>query len=257
MPDGIKTPYVELPVFQGPLDLLLHLIQQNKVDIYDIPIATIADQFMATVRKMEELDLEVTTEFLVLAAQLLFLKSRQLLPRPQKSEQELELEEELKQDLAAKLLTYKAFKEAADYLGSKAESSGSKYFREVDLEALLSKMKPSNPLSGVQIEDLLQVLKQIIARIDESREIHYVETEDISIELLARDILRRMVFSPQGIKFDQLLHYQSRVEIVAAFLAVLELLKQGKIRAEQNNKTKEIFMVPTARAWEFENEVSV
>lgn len=79
-----SAPYVELPAFQGPLDLLLHLIQQEKIDIYDIPVAQIADQFIEAVRQMEDLDMEVTSEFLVLAAQLLYIKSRYLLPKTKK-----------------------------------------------------------------------------------------------------------------------------------------------------------------------------
>ncbi|HHV65817.1 MAG TPA: segregation/condensation protein A [Peptococcaceae bacterium] len=257
--DGKRNvPYIELPIFQGPLDLLLHLIQQNKVDIYDIPIAVIADQFISTVKKMEALDMEITSEFLVLAAQLLYLKSRQLLPKPQKTDEELQLEEDMKQNLVERLVTYRAFKEVAAYLSSKEESSGSKYFREINLEEIMAKIKPPNPLTGISLADLLQAFKAVLQRVEKGEDLSlYVEAEDIPIELMITDIMRRMILNPKGMKFTQLLRYRSRVEIVVAFLALLELLKDGKLKAEQSSSDKEIFIVPTAKAWDFRNEETV
>lgn len=245
-----KGPYVELPAFQGPLDLLLHLIQQNKVDIYDIPIVLMADQFIATVRQMEAFDLDITSEFLVLAANLLFLKSRSLLPRPQKTPEDLELEEELKQDLVERLVTYRNFKGVALFLSSIEVSSGSKYFREIDVDELISKIKQPNPLTGVKLEDLLQTFQVILTRVESGEDIHYIQTEEIPVEIMIDDIMRRMILHPTGMKFTSLLRYRSRVEIVVAFVAILELLKDGRIRAEQSYMANEIFLVPTPKAWD-------
>jgi len=252
-----QAPYVELPVFQGPLDLLLHLIQQNKVDIYDIPIAVIADQFIATVKEMEALDMDVTSEFLVLAAQLLYLKSRQLLPKPQKTEEELLLEEELKQDLVDRLVTYRAFKNIASFLGARMESTGNQYFREVDIEEILAGMKPANPLNGVLMDDLMRAFNAVIKRVEKGDYVHYVQVDEIPVEMMINDIMRRMILNPRGMRFSQLLRYRTRVEIVVAFIALLELLKDGKIRAEQSEKNHDIFLVPTDRAWDFMNKESV
>ncbi len=99
--------------------------------------------------------MDITSEFLVLAAQLLYLKSRQLLPKPQKTEEEILLEEELKQDLVERLVTYRAFKNMANYLASRVESSGTRYFPEIDLEEIMAKMKPPNPLNGIEMGDLM------------------------------------------------------------------------------------------------------
>jgi segregation and condensation protein A len=253
-----QAPYVELPIFQGPLDLLLHLIQQNKVDIYQIPIAKIADQFIATVKEMEALDMDITSEFLVLAAQLLYLKSRQLLPKPQKSEEEIQLEEELKRDLVERLITYRAFKNIAAYLNTKEQSSGNKYFRQIDFEEILARLKPPDPLYGIEIRDLTQAFNSVIARIEKGEDIPlYVQAEEIPVELMITDIMRRMILNPRGMRFTQLLRYRSKVEIVVAFIALLELLKDGKIKAEQSENTKDIFLVPTEKAWDFANEESV
>lgn len=253
-----QAPYVEIPVFQGPLDLLLHLIQQNKVDIYDIPIALIADQFIATVKNMESLDMDITSEFLVLAAQLLYLKSRQILPKPQKTEDELQLEDELKQDLVERLITYRAFKNIASYLGSKEESSGSKYFREIDLEEIMAKIKAPNPLTGIVIDDLLKAFHSLLSRVEKGEDIPLmVEVDQIPVDIMINDIMRRIILNPKGLRFSQLLRYRSRVEVVIAFIALLELLKDGKVRAEQSEKNNDIFLVPTNKAWDFIDEESV
>jgi len=257
MENARQMTYVEVPAFQGPLDLLLHLIQQNKVDIYDIPVALIADQFISTVKKMDALDMDVTSEFLVLAAQLLYLKSRELLPKPQKSDEEIKSEEELKQDLIERIVTYRAFKDIASYLSTKAEFSGNRYFRDVNIDELVSMMKPHDPLNGINMEDLLLAFNSVLKRIDQGEDIHYVQSDEVSVELMSIDIMRRMIINPKGMKFTQLLRYNSRVEIVVAFLALLELLREGKIRAEQSLKTNEIFVVPTDKAWDYMNEVSV
>ncbi|KUO58866.1 MAG: rifampin ADP-ribosyl transferase [Gracilibacter sp. BRH_c7a] len=249
-----KGHYVELPVFQGPLDLLLHLIQQHKVDIYDIPIVLIADQFIATVRQMEAFDLDVTSEFLVLAANLLYLKSRSLLPRPQKTQEEIELEEDLKQDLVERLVTYSAFKKIALFLNSKEVASGSKYFREIDPYEVISKMKQPNPLTGIDLDHLFQAFQSILSRVEKGEITQYIQTEEIPVEMMLDDIMRRLILYPAGMKFSQILRYRTRVEIVVAFVALLELLKDGRIRAEQSSMTNEIFLVPTAKAWDFVTE---
>ncbi|NLO98191.1 MAG: segregation/condensation protein A [Peptococcaceae bacterium] len=252
-----SAPYVELPVFQGPLDLLLHLIRQNKVDIYDIPIALIADQFIRTVKRMEELDMEVTSEFLVLAAQLLYLKSRHLLPRPQKTEEDIEMEEEMKQNLIDRLVTYQAFKEVACYLSSKVESSGHKYFRDVNLEEIMSWMDSPNPLQGVSMDDLKRAFQTVLSKVEKGVDVQHIKPEGISLEVVTKDIIRRMLIHPQGLKFTQLLRRQTRIEIVVVFLSILELLKEGKIKAEQSSQGSDIFLIPTEKAWEFSNEVLV
>lgn len=252
-----KGPYVELPSFQGPLDLLLHLIQQNKVDIYDIPIVLIADQFIVTLKQMEAFDADIASEFLVLAATLLYLKSRSLLPRPQKTQEEIEHEEELKQDLVERLIVYRAFKEIASFLNAKEVSSGIRYFREVDPNEIIATMKQPNPLTGIELADLLQAFQTVLSRVEEGEDIHYIQAEEIPVEMMLDDIMRRLMLHPAGMKFSQLLRYRSRVEIVVAFVALLELLKEGRVRAEQSSLSHDIFLVPTSKAWDYINEESV
>jgi len=245
------SPQVELPAYQGPLDLLLTLIQQEKVDIYDIPIARIADQFVDVVRKMESMDMEVTSEFLVLAAQLLYIKSRELLPKPPKSEQDPAEEEDLRQELVERLVAYRAFKQVAKVLEGLETSSGRSYYREVNVEGLLANVKPEDPLKGIEFDDLWQAFCKVIERAERGDEIRYVEPDEIAIDLMLADVLRRVVLHPKGMRFTQLMRSGSRMEMIVSFLALLELLKSGKVRAEQTTLVSDIMLFPTKKAWEF------
>jgi len=253
MENAKRMPYVQVPAYEGPLDLLLHLIQQEKVDIYDIPIAKIADQFVEAVQQLEVLDMDVTSEFLVLAAQLIYLKSRLLLPKPPKATEGVD-EEDLRQELVERLLAYRSFKYAAQMLGTMETSSGQRYFREVDVEELISKMPSEDPLSGVSFEELWQAFNKVLIRAEQGEEIRHIQPEDISIEAMTRDVLRRVLLHPQGVRFRQLIRAGSRMEMVVAFLALLELLKNGKVRAEQAAQASDIVIFPTAKAGEFAEE---
>lgn len=249
-----QATYVELPVFQGSLDLLLHLIQKNKINIYDIPIAEIADQFIETIRTYEAFDLEITSEFLVLAAQLLFLKSRQLLPEPQKSPDDLLMEQEIKQDLIDRLITYKTFKNISAYLASREESTGDKFFREVNLEEIMLQITPPDPLEGIATIDLLNAFEGILKRVEKGEPIPlYVQIEQIPVDLMINDIIRKIILKPKGIRFREMLRYNSKAEIIIAFIALLDLLKDGKVKSEQKGKNHDIFIVPTEKLLDFED----
>ncbi len=250
-----KTVQFELPAYKGPLDLLLSLIQQEKVDIYDIPIARIADQFVEAIRNMGPMDMEVTTEFLVLAAQLLYIKSRELLPKPPKDEQgQVGGEEDLRQELVDRLLAYRTFKQAAQVLEALETSSGRSYCREVDVEGLLADVEPEDPLKGVAFDDLWQAFCRVIERAEKGEEIHHVEPEEIPIDVMLADVLRRILLHPKGMRFSQLMRIGSRMEMVVSFLALLELLQSGKVRAEQLTILSAIMIFPTKKAWEFTEE---
>jgi len=254
MEKGNTGPQIELPAYHGPLDLLLTLIQEEKVDIYDIPIARIADQFVEAVRQMESLDMEVTTEFLVLAAQLLYMKSKDLLPKPAKSEGDQVEGEDPRQELVERLLAYRAYKQAAQILEKLETSSGRSYYREVDIDALLANAQPEDPLKGVSFENLWQAFRGVLERAEKGEEIRLIKPDEIAIDVMVADVLRRVLLHPKGIRFFQLMRLGSRMEIVVSFLALLELLKSGKIRAEQAAMLSDIMLFPTKKAWEFTEE---
>ncbi|MDD2211378.1 MAG: segregation/condensation protein A [Desulfitobacteriaceae bacterium] len=246
-----KSLHFDVPAFQGPLDLLLQLIQQEKVDIYDIPVARITDQFIAAVRQMGSLDMEVTSEFLVMAAQLLYLKSRFLLPCGNAEQNYEETDEDPRQELVERLLAYKTYKSAARVLSAIESSSGQTYFREVDVKALLSEVSPPDPLHGISIDDLWQAFFKVVHRVEKGAEIKYIQPEDISLEVIINDVLRRVILQPRGMRFQKLMHHNSRLEAIMVFLALLELLKSGKVKAEQVDRQADIFIFPTPKAWEF------
>jgi segregation and condensation protein A len=245
---------VETAAFQGPLELLLQLIQQEKIDIYDIPIAKIADQFVMTVRQMESLDMEVTSEFLVLAAQLLYIKSRTLLPKPPKNEESTAGEEDPRLELVARLQAYRSFKQAAAALAEREGQFGQRYFREFDLNDILLTFPEPDPLQGVSFADLWQAFRSIVERAEKGEEIQQIEPEEITVDLMIQDILRRLCLKQEGVYFRRLLRDGSKLEVVAVFLALLELLKSGKIRAEQASPQQDIYLIPTEKAWEFAEE---
>lgn len=245
---------MEIPAFQGPLDLLLQLIQQEKVDIYDIPIAKITDQYIAVVRKMEEVDMEITSEFLLLAAQLLYIKSRYLLPKPEKQEIDALEASDPREELIARLQAYSAFKQVAVTLGDREISSGQRYFRTVDIDEIIAGFPPPDPLSGVTFQDIWQAFCRIVERAEKGEEIQEIEPEEIALEVVVKDILRRLLLHKEGIRFHVLLRGNTRIELVTSFLALLELLKQGKVRAEQDRRESDIYLFPTAEAWEFGEE---
>ena len=254
MERGITVPQVELPAYQGPLDLLLTLIQQEKVDIYDIPIARLADQFVEAIQQMGSMDMEVTTEFLVLAAQLLYIKSRELLPTPAKDEQSEAGEEDLRQELVERLVAYRTFKHAAQVLETLETSSGRSYYREVDVEGLLADVQPEDPLKGISFENLWQAFRRVIERAEKGEEIQHVASDEIAIDVMLADVLRRVLLHPKGIRFYQLMRVGSRMEMIVSFLALLELLKAGKVRAEQPAMMSDIMLFPTKKAWDFTEE---
>ncbi|MHB1652261.1 MAG: segregation and condensation protein A [Desulfitobacteriaceae bacterium] len=250
----MRIPLVELPNFQGPLDLLLQLIQADKVDIYDIPIAHIADQFVLAVQQMEYLDMEVTSEFLVLAAHLLYIKSRYLLPKPPRAEESFDDKEDPRQELVERLLSYRAYKQAAQVLGALETSSGQRFFREVDIESLLVNIQVEDPLNGVSFAELWQAFRGVVIRAEKGEEIRHIEPDEIAIEVVLRDIWRRVLLHPQGVGLRQLLRTSSRMEVVVAFLALLELLRAGRLRVEQASPQSDIYLFPAAKAWEFTEE---
>lgn len=250
-----KLPVVQLPVFQGPLDLLLQLIQAEKVDIYDIPIARITDQFLEALQQMKALDMEVTSEFLVLAAQLLYIKSRYLLPKPVKEEGLNEGDP--RQELVERLVTYRAYKEASEFLASLQTSSGQRFFRDVDIDELLANVQKDDPLQGVSFADLWQSFRNVIERAERGEEIQQLKPEEIEIEEMVQTVWRRVLLHPEGLGLHKVLRTKARMELIVAFLALLELLKNGRVRAEQATLKSEIMLFPAARAWEFREEGEV
>lgn len=225
MSDGYR---VQLDVFTGPLDLLLYLIQRDEVDIYDIPIARITEEYLRQVRVLEHLDPDAVSEFLVLAATLIELKSRALLPTP--PPETLGDAEDPRAPLVKQLLEYKRFKDAARGLGRAADDRAKRYVR---VPAELPQELAGLELEEVQVWDLLAAFGKVMAAIGQGPGRHEIIYDDIPVELHAAEILA-ILERETPTTFQALFDGQvERVQIVGRFLALLELMRGHRLRAEQ------------------------
>lgn len=230
---------VKLEVFEGPLDLLLHLIDKNKVDIYDIPIVEITNQYMDYIREMQKKDLNVMSEFLLMAATLLDIKCRMLLPAEINEEGE---EEDPRQELVEQLLQYKMYKymsyelrdrqmdgELVMYKDMTLPEEVKEYQVPVDLDELLE---------GLTLAKLDEIFKDVMKRqndkVDPVRSTFgKIEKEEVTVEE-KMDYLSGYINAHKKFSFRELLAGQkSRVQTVVTFLAILEMMKIGSIRVEQ------------------------
>jgi segregation and condensation protein A len=231
-PDGESDQLkVTLGEFEGPLDLLLYLIRQDQVNIYDIPVARITDEYLRYLTLMKELDLTVAGDFLVMAAQLIEMKSRMHLPRDPLAQVE-ELDDP-RQELVDRLLEHEKFKSAAQMLWSRATVEQAVFTRaEIETDK-------NNPEVAVGLFDLLRVFEQILARRKEEI-LMEIEREEVTMaEMIER--LRNMVRSAGELNLMKFFERaQSRRELVVAFLSVLELVRLSEISLVQRETFGEI-----------------
>ncbi|WP_141266242.1 ScpA family protein [Thermodesulfovibrio sp. Kuro-1] len=219
---------VALPVFEGPLDLLLHLIKQNKIDIYDIPIALITKQYLEYLELMKELDLEIASEFLVMAATLIYIKSKMLLPKQEQPEEE----EDPRKELVEQLIEYEKIKEASQLLKERYKIWSKAFSRNTSKEQELF-------LEELSIFDLFQALRKIL---DKPQPKIYIPKETIKIEEKIEQILNILKFK-KSITFQELFSPDcSKLEIIVTFLALLELLRLKFVKAFQKNPFGEILI---------------
>ena len=230
---------LKLQVFEGPMDLLMHLIEKNKIDIYDIPIVTITDQYLEYVRQMDRDDMNVTSEFLVMAATLLDIKSRMLLPR---EENEEGAEEDPRDELVRRLLEYKMYKYMSEELREKSRHAGLSYFKPQDLpEEVRSYVPPLNyeeligDRTARSLQDIFKdVLKRKKNRVDPVRSgFGKIRREEISVADKELYVKAYLAAHPHA-DFRQMLEREdSKEEIIVTFLVILELMKYQKIRITQ------------------------
>ncbi len=240
---------VKLEVFEGPLDLLLHLLDKNKVDIYDIPIVEITNQYMEYMTAMKEEALEVTSEFLVMAATLLDVKSRMLLPKS--GSEETEEEEDPRADLVRQLLEYKLYKYMADQLREQQSLAKLHFYHSPSIPKEVRACEPladPNQLiqeSGVDLNRLYEVFQEALLRqerrIDPIRaKFGNIKREEVSVDDRIGD-LRKFARTKKYFSFGSLLRgAKSRTELVVTFLAILEMMKAGNIVVSQRESFGEI-----------------
>ena len=232
---------VKLQVFEGPLDLLLYLLDKNKVNIYDIPIMEITTQYMEYIAEMKRQDLDVLSEFLVMAATLIDIKSKMLLPRDPDDEEE---ETDPRAELVQQLLEYKMYKCMAYELKDRQVDAQRVMFKKPTIpEEVLEYQEPLNVeelVSDITLAKLNEIFKSIMRKqqdkIDPLRsKFGKIEKEEVSLEEKT-EYLENYATTHKHFSFRSLLEAQSsKVEVIVTFLAILELMKTGKILISQEH----------------------
>lgn len=239
---------VKLDAFDGPLDLLLHLIEKNKIDIFDIPIVQITEQYMEIISAMDEKDMDIMSDFLVMAATLLKIKSKMLLPVEVNEEGE---EEDPRAELVERLLEYKTYKYASYELKDKQMDASRLLFKESSVPEEIADIKDEvdvgELLSDVTLSKLQDIFKSVmkkqIDKVDPIRsKFGKIEKESITLE-------DRMLFIEeyamlhQQFSFRQLLEEQpSKMMVIVSFLGILELMKVGKLKILQETIFDDIYI---------------
>lgn len=220
---------VKIDQFEGPLDLLLHLIKKHELDIMDIPIALITKQYLATIDLMKIMNLDVAGEFLLMAATLMHIKSKMLLP-PDEAEEEEEEEVDPREELVRRLLEYKRYKDAGLQLGEKDLLDRDLFTRGLIKEIDGDSDEPASPEVG--LFDLLDALREVLKNVTPSLA-HAVSMERISVKEKTQIILNRLK-EDRNITFQSLFDGDAtRGDIVATFLALLELIKMKTVNVYQ------------------------
>ena len=223
---------IKLDIFEGPLDLLLYLIRKNEIDIYNIPIALITEQYLGYLDLMRSLNLDLAGEYLVLAATLIHIKSRMLLP-PVESDDETEEGEDPRAELVQQLLEYQTFKEAALNLEGRPLLERDVFTRGALLEEPADAEEEEEAVIEVGIYELVQAFRRIISGLDQSEDLA-IDTEKMSLADRINEIMERLSEEKQ-LTFTELLgERMDRKRIVYTFLAILELMKLRMVRAYQS-----------------------
>ena len=240
----METEYkVRLEIFEGPLDLLLYLIKRDEVDIYDISLERITQQYLEYLQAFKELNIDVAGEFVVMAANLIYLKSRSLLPADQQPPEEDVDEEDPRWDLIRQLIEYKKFKEAAGQLQAR-QLEQERIFARVGEDAA-PEVAPLH-LGEVGIFQLINAFQNVIKRLEAKEDLREIFGENFTVSDKIDRILQSLA-NGGSVRFSELFAgIASRVEVVVTFLALLELIRLKQVRAIQAGAFTEIEIAPVA-----------
>ncbi len=240
----METTYeVKLDQFEGPLDLLLHLIKQYEIDIYDIPVAEITQQYMQYIHTMQQLELNIASEYLVMASTLVAIKSQMLLPKQELPDDGEEYAEDPRDELMQRLIEYRKFKEAALKLQEKEEEGVHTYTRPPAVFNDLLQHKSPVVRSELTIYDMLGALGKMLERKKWNQPLDTkVQRAEISIEQRMDDVLQLVKKAEGGIAFDELFPQPSREHVVITFLALLELMKTRQVYCKQEKHFDALYL---------------
>jgi segregation and condensation protein A len=232
---------IKIPVFEGPFDLLLHLIRDNKVDIYDIPIAKITGQYLEYIEIMKELNLEIAGEFLVMAATLIHIKSRMLLPPDE--ETPAEEQEDPRQELVQRLLEYQKYKEAAHDFRTREEDWMNVFRREP--AALPEEEQGELSLFDLSLFDLLDAFKKILDKAPPEMVSITKETLTVKDKMF---VIMEILEGQETVRFEELFKAErTRIQLIVTFVALLELIRLGLARVYQEKEFGNIWVINPAK----------
>lgn len=242
-PNGGTGIAVHLEVFEGPLDLLLHLIREDKLDIHDIPIARITEQYLLYLDAMKALNLDVAGEFLVMASTLIYIKSKSLLPRTDEGLEPEEDPEMMRAELSRRLVEYEKFKEAAARLSDRPILGRDVFARDFLGEEVSGDEVAITELS---LADLITAFKQVLERMPKD-EAHEIFVDRLTIADAIAFLLDR-IREDGSIRFDRLVEeFKTKNEILSFFLGILELVRLRTVKVYQANPMGLISIVPAVR----------
>ena len=238
---------VKIDVYEGPFDLLLQLIMRQELDIHEVPVAHIAASFLEHIKGADKLDLDTATEFLLIAATLLLIKARSLLPRTEEEPEEDEESETARQYLVDRLVEYKKFSNVADVLERLHADNGWYLPRMRELEDDYANLYP-DPFEGVHISAVAKVLMELLVEWARgSVDTTYIAPIRVSVAEQIEKVHRRLKSSGR-VKFSELVSgCKSKIEVIATFLAVLELCKRGEVMLAQRKLFGEIDIIVPER----------
>ena len=226
--------------FEGPLDLLLHLIKTSKMDIYDISIEEITKQYLDFIKQMKEMNLDIASEYLVMASELIEMKSKLLLPN-NKDDEEDNYEEDLREKLINRLLEYKKYKDMIDTFKELEEERKDIFTREpTNLSNYIDKESENN--GDITLEDLLSALNDFLKRKeDEKPRETTVTKKELSVTERTNDI-RKYLKKKKSVNFFELFETKTKEYVVVTFLSILEMAKHGEITIRQDNNFNNIII---------------
>ncbi len=239
---------IKIDAFEGPLDLLLHLINRLEIDIYDIPVSEITEQYVAYIHTMKELELDIASEYLVMAATLLAIKSKMLLPKHEdewdEEEDEFPMVEDPRDELVTQLLEYKKYKEAADeFKNMEAERALLFTKPPIDLSPYTEDVKTDRQDLDVSLYDMLSAFQKLMRRKKLKRPLQTrITRQEITIDKRIQELKNLLMEKREKVLFTSLFDTEEKEQLVVTFLAVLELMKQNEIQVEQTNNFEEIFI---------------
>ncbi len=230
---------IVLPNFEGPFDLLLYFIKRDELNIYDIPISTITEEFLKYIKLMQYFDLELAGEFILMASTLMYIKAQMLLPKP-KPDEDGEIEDP-RTGLVRKLLEYKQYKDAAEELKRLEDDNKYVYYRNL-FETDRNLIETSAAYKNANLFELINALRIVMQKSEKQEPKHIVQLETITVEEKSAYILNSLM-QRKRLSFFELTDSIERVHIIVTFLAVLELMKYQKIWIHQDENFNDIIIL--------------